>query len=579
MAAGNVKKELNQKLQKCNTGISGFDEISEGGLPKNRPTIVCGNAGSGKSILAMEFLVQGAVSHNESGVFFSFEESQKELVMNMASLNFNLQTLIGEKKLYIEHLEINKSETIDTGKYDLEGLFVRLQHAVKSIGAKRVVIDSLDALFYNLNTAILRQEMVRLFRWLKNNNVTALITAGMENNPVIRYELEQYVADCVILLDSRVVNQIATRRLRIVKMRGSDHGINEYPFIIDNNGLSVLPIISELKNYQLSKDRITTGINDLDGMLDGKGYFQGSSILVSGSAGTGKTSIATALIEAVCQKKIRSLYCAFEESTSQILRNMGSIGIDLAPYLKSGVLKFYSSRPTLQNLELHLISIKKLIELHKPEVVVLDPITNIMTEGINSEIRQMLTHFVDFLKAKNITGLFTAAITLDTIKSNPSDEGISAMVDTWILVRDVEENSERNRVINVLKSRGMNHSTQTREFVITNNGIRLLPIYISSDGILIGTAKLENTLREEEDDKLRESIVMHEKSEINKKRKIMEEGIAELKLNFEAELKYLQRTKVENALKKDSQKNTIAEITNLRNNKKSSAEKSKTRNK
>ena len=565
MALNNKKTISNVKLEKAPTGIKGFDEITEGGLPKNRPTIICGNTGCGKTVMSMEFLVKGTVQYNEPGVFMSFEETNSDLAANMESIHFDIGSLVKKKKLYIEYLEIDKTQIIEAGRYDLEGLFARLQNAINIIGAKRVVLDSLDALFSGLDHKVLREEIKRLFNWLKEKKVTALITSEIDNGFISEDGQEQYVADCVIRLDNRVSNQTATRRLRIVKMRGSSHGNNEYPFIIDINGMSVLPLISQLENQNLSTKRITSGIIDLDEMLDGKGFFEGSSILVSGSAGTGKTSIAVSLINATCKKKIRALYCAFEESSSQLTRNMLSIGLNIAPYIKSGILRFYSSRPTLQNLELHLISIQKIIEEFKPEIIVLDPVTNLMSEGINSEIRQMLAHFVDFLKGQNITTLFTAAITLETIKSNPSDEGISAMMDTWILVRDIEKNGERNRGIYVLKSRGMTHSTQVREFIITNNGIQLLPIYITPDGVLTGSAKLEDTLKELGKNRARENKNKIEKSEVERKRKIMEANIGVLKANFESDVEALNQAKGEKDLEEDTKKRNKREIIAIRN--------------
>jgi len=572
------KTPSSSKLKKTLTGINGFDEITDGGLPKNRPTILCGNAGCGKTVMSMEFLVKGALKYDESGVFMSFEETKEELTTNMASLQFNIGSLIAKKKIYIEYLEIDKGPTAEAGRYDLEGLFARLQHAINSIGAKRVVLDSMDALFYDLDSGILRLEIRRLFKWLKEKKITTIITCEIDSGFLSKNRLEQYVADCVIALDNRTINQTTTRRLKIIKMRGSVHGLNEYPFIIDSNGISVLPLMSQLANQQLTTNRITSGIKDLDGMLDGLGFFEGSSILVSGSAGTGKTSIAISLVHSACKRKIPALYCAFEESTSQLTRNMRSIGLNIEPFIKSGVLKVYSSRPTIQNLELHLISIQKIIEEFKPKIIVLDPVTNLMSEGINSEIRQMLAHFVDFLKGLNVTTLFTAAITQETVKSNPSDEGISAMVDTWILVRDIEENSERNRGIYVLKSRGMNHSTQVREFVITDNGISLLPIYISPNGILTGSAKLEQTLKEEVAGRLLQNKITSDNSEIERKRKELEERVALLRDQFESEARALSQTGIENGYKEKSLKKNKNEIINLRNKIKSSTEKSKVRN-
>ena len=579
MAPKSNQTVVSSKLKKAPSGIKGFDEITDGGLPKDRPTIICGNTGSGKTIITMEFLVKGALMYNEPGVFMSFEETKEELAANMESLHFDLAGLIKQRKIYVEYLEIDKSQNIEAGRYDLEGLFVRLQNAITSIGAKRVVLDSLDALFYGLDNNAIRPEIRRLFKWLKGKKVTAIITSESDNGFSTKDGLEQYIADCVIALDNRTVNQTTTRRLKIVKMRGSSHGINEYPFSIDLNGISVLPLMSQLANQSLSTVRISSGVKDLDSMLDGKGFFEGSSILVSGSAGTGKTSLAISLINATCKKKIRGLYCAFEESSSQITRNMLSIGLDIEPYIKSGVLKMYSSRPTIQNLELHLIAIQKIIEEFEPKIIVLDPITNLISEGVNTEIRQMLAHFVDFLKGKNITILFTAAITLETVKSNPSDEGISAMVDTWILVRDIETNSERNRGIYILKSRGMNHSTQVREFVITDDGLALLPIYISADGILTGSAKLEHTLQKEEQHKLLQNEIKGRTSEIERKRKMMEENIALLKTKFESEVAILNEIKVESDLVAESLESDKLEVTDLRNKIRSSSEKSKNRNK
>ena len=569
----------NIKVKKVFTGIRGFDEITHGGLPRDRITIISGNTGCGKTVMSMEFLVKGALQFGEPGAFMSFEETADELATNMESLDFDLANLVKKKKIYVEFLEIDKSQIVEAGKYTLEGLFVRLENAIDKIGAKRMVLDSLDALFGGLNSSLIRQEIKRLFRWLKQKNVTALITSETDSGFLTRDSIEQYVADCVIVLDNRIINQTAARRLRILKMRGSVHGNNEYPFLIDQNGVSVLPLASELKDVTLSSLRITSGIAELDVMLDGKGFFRGSSILVSGAAGTGKTSMAVSLVNETCKKKMRGLFCVFEESVAQLTRNMLSIGLNIEPYLKSGLLRFYSARPSIGNLELHFISIKKIIEEFKPEIIVLDPVTNLMSEGINSEIRNVLTHFVDYLKGKNITILFTAAITLETIKSNPSDEGISAMVDTWVLVRDVENNSERNRNINILKSRGMNHSTQVREFVITENGINILPIYLSSKGVLTGSAKLEHTLCKEEKNKLYENRIKNEMSEITRKRKMLRGETTLLNAELETEVEDLNRSRAEYDLKKETEKKNETEIINLRTRTRSSSEKSKDRNK
>ncbi len=477
-------KRSNVKFPKSMTGIQGLDVITNGGIPKNRPTLLLGNTGCGKTILAMEFLVHGIEMFNEPAVFLSFEEKTEELELNVRSLGFDLDKHLAENKIYLEHVNINQDIIKETGMYDLEGLFVRLGHAVKKVKARRVVLDSLDTLFFSFNPQMLRLEFKRLISWLKEKKLTAIITGEIGNTLFTRHGVEEYVADCVIILDNRVINQITTRRLRIVKYRGSIHGNNEYPFLIDEKGITVLPIISDVLLQRSSSKRISSGIEQLDVMLDNKGFYVGSSILISGTAGTGKTSIAATFAYSVCKSKKRCLFCAFEEAPHQVIRNMRSIGISLEPLMKSGLLNFYYARPTLQNLELHFISIKKMIKELKPSVVILDPITNLMTEGPNSDIRSMLTRFVDYLKIEQITVLFTAAITVGSIERNPSDEGISSMVDTWMMVQDIEVDTERTRSLCIMKSRGMLHSTLVKKFLISSKGITLSRIVIKQNGTL-----------------------------------------------------------------------------------------------
>jgi len=479
----------NFKFSKSLTGIQGLDEITNGGLPKNRSTLLLGNTGCGKTIIAMEFLVNGIVMFNEPAVFMAFEEKKEELMLNVKSLGYDLDTHIANNKLYIEQVRITPDEIIETGMYDLEGLFVRLEQAIYKVMAKRVVLDSLDKLFYGLDEKILRSEFLRLLTWLKEKGVTAIITSEIGDPFLTHKGIVEYVADCVIVLDNRTTNQIATRRLRIIKYRGSIHGNNEYPFTIDETGISVYPLISEAFQQESSSNRISSGIKDLDEMLDKKGFYEGSSILISGTAGTGKTSLAASFAYSVCKKNKTCLFCAFEEAPKQVIRNMQSIGFHLEPLVKSGILTFYYSRPTLQNLELHFLAIKKIIHEIKPIVVILDPITNLMTEGPNSDIRSMLTRFVDFLKTKHITVMFTAAITVGSIERNPSDEGISSMVDTWMMVQDIEVDAERTRSLCVMKSRGMVHSNEVRRFKISSEGINLSPIVIDKKRTLAATKR------------------------------------------------------------------------------------------
>lgn len=467
---------INTSIQKSPTGIKGFDEITFGGLPKNRPTLIVGGIGCGKTVLAIEYIVNGVEKFGENGVFMTFEEKTQELIENTSNQHFDISKLIKEKKILLEHLEIHHNIIKEAGTYKIDGLFTQLERAITLVNAKRVVLDSLDTLFNNLDLHIIRSEFKRLFSWLKEKKVTAIITAEIGDVFITRMGLEESIADCVIELNNRVTNQISTRRLRILKYRGSNHANNEYPFLINENGMSVFPIISQGLQQSVSSKRMATGIYDLDEMLEGKGFYWGSSILISGTAGTGKTSFIATFTKKVCESNLNCFFCAFEESPNQILRNMASIGIDLNSFFESKKLQFYFSRPSLQNLELHFLAIKEDIEKKTPHVIILDPITNLMTEGPNSDIRSMLTRFIDYLKTKQITVMFTAAITIGSIARNPSDEGISSMVDTWINLEDTESNGKRIRTLRIVKSRGMGHSRDFRNFDINNNGILLQPL-------------------------------------------------------------------------------------------------------
>lgn len=462
---------MTASLAKSLTGIQGLDEITAGGLPQGRPTLICGGAGCGKTVLGMEFLVRGALQYKEPGVFMAFEETEEDLRQNVRSLGFDLEGLSREGKVLVDYVRIERHEIEETGEYDLEGLFVRLGHAIDSIGAKRVVLDTLESLFSGLsNAAILRAELRRLFRWLKDKGMTAIITAERGEGMLTRYGLEEYVSDCVILLDHRVQDQISTRRLRIVKYRGSRHGTSEYPFLIDERGMSVLPITSLGLQHKASNERVSTGVSELDDMLDGSGYFRGSTVLCTGTAGTGKTTLASYLADATCRRGERCLYFGFEESPSQLIRNMGSIGLDLSPWVQQGRLRVTASRPTEQGLEYHLVLMHKLVEEFKPAVVIVDPITNFVTTGLLTDVKSMLTRLVDFLKGKQITAFFTS-LTPGGSHVEQTEEGISSLVDTWLLVRDLETNGQRHRALYVLKSRGMPHATDVRNFSLTSHGM------------------------------------------------------------------------------------------------------------
>ncbi|HJR78923.1 MAG TPA: circadian clock protein KaiC [Anaerolineales bacterium] len=473
MTPARQKKPRIKLLPKSPTGIPGMDEITGGGLPKGRPTLVAGAAGCGKTLFSMEFLVNGAIQYNEPGVFVTFEENAEELAQNVASLGFDLNELIKQKKLIIDYVRIERAEIEETGEYDLDGLFIRLGHAIDSIGAKRVGLDTVEVLFSALpNHAILRAELHRLFRWLKDKGVSAVVTAERGDGTMTRFGLEEYVADCVILLDHRVTEQVSTRRLRIVKYRGSLHGTNEYPFLIGKDGISVLPITSLSLEHKVPSGRVSTGVKELDDMLGGKGFHRGSSILVSGTAGTGKSSLAAAFVDAACRRGERCLYFAFEESTSQIIRNMRSIGIDLAPHVKKGLLQFHVARPTLYGLEMHLVTMYDLIKEYKPEIVVLDPITDFFAIGSKAEVKATVTRIIDFLKMNQITALFTS-YTSEEDTPDQTIVGVSSLIDAWLSLRNLESNGERHRGLFILKSRGMAHSNQIRSFHLTDHGIKI----------------------------------------------------------------------------------------------------------
>lgn len=564
------------QLPKTLTGISGFDEITQGGLPKGRPTLICGEAGCGKTLFSLEFIIRGALNFNEPGVFVAFEEKADELAQNVTSLGFDLNKLIKENKVKVDHVRIERSEIEETGEYDLDGLFIRLGHAIDSIKAKRVVLDTIENLFAGLkDEGILRAELRRLFQWLKEKNVTAIITGEKGTGTLTREGLEEYVSDCVVFLDHRVVNQISTRRLRIMKYRGALHGTNEYPFLIDEDGISVLPVTSMKLEAKVSSKRVSTGIGSLDEMLQGNGFYKGSSILVSGTAGTGKTSIAASFANACCEKNERCIYFAFEESPEQIIRNMKSIGMNLDEQVERGLLRFHASRPTLYGLEMHLVVIYKMIRKFKPSTVVLDPITNLITVGSVSEVKSILTRLIDFLQTEQITVMFTA-LSLNNIVNEQTDEGVSSLVDAWILVRDIELNGERNRGLYIMKSRGMQHSNQVREFTITSKGLLLEEVYLGSEGILTGSARDAHRLQQQTEEILNKHSLGRNDNEIERKRKELQMKIDNLTSEFESVKEELSNEFVQQKLRKEVLEQNRSEMGRIRGNKIAAAKKNST---
>ena len=542
MARKKTTREMPRAISKSRTGIDGLDELTGGGLPTGRPTLVCGGAGAGKTLFAMEFIVRGATEFSEPGVFMSFEERSEELAENVASLGFDLKQLISQKKLAMDFVRIERAEIEETGEYDLEALFIRLDHAINSVKAKRVALDTVESLFSGLgSTGVLRAELRRLFRWLKDRGVTAVITGERGEGGLTRHGLEEYVSDCVILLDHRVQDQISTRRLRVVKYRGTSHGTNEYPFLIDNTGFKVMPITSAGLAHVVTTERVSSGVPELDEMLGGKGYYRGSTILLSGAAGTGKTSLAAQFVAAAAERGERILYFAFEESSSQLLRNMKSIGLDLEAARKKGLLVFHAQRPTIYGLETHLASMQYEMDKTDPSIVVVDPITSLISAGTSQDAQAVSLRLIDLLKARGITSFFTS-LSHNGAASEATEVNVSSLMDSWLLLRDIEAEGERNRVIYVLKSRGMPHSNQIREFVISNRGIQLIKPYLGTGGVKTGSLRIAQEMKDEAERLARQQQIERRQRELERKKKLLDARVAELQSQYDAERDELLKT-------------------------------------
>ena len=520
-------------LPKTPTGITGFDEITGGGLPAGRPTLLCGAAGCGKTLFSMTFLVSGITEASEPGVFMSFEEEPADLAANVASLGYDLGDLVARRLLTIDHVKVERGEIDASGDYDLEGLFVRLGYAIDQIGAKRVVLDTIEALFSSFSdTTILRAELRRLFQWLKDRQVTAIITGERGDGQLTRYGIEEYVSDCVVLLDNRVEEQVTTRRLRVVKYRGSAHGTNEYPFLIDEQGISVFPVTSAGLDHVTSDEIVSSGIPQLDSMFERRGYYRGSSVLISGLAGTGKTTFAACFVDQSCRQGERCLYFSFEESQDQIARNMRSVSLELGQHLTSGLLRFESARPSLYGIEMHLAKMNRDITQFKPTTVVIDPISAF--RGSGTEVSSILLRLIDLLKSRGITALFTSLSSVDETMS-AADHGISSLMDTWISLSNNSSNGERNRLLYVLKARGMGHSNQLREYQITSDGISVIPAYIGTAGVLTGSARVTQEAHEREEEASLRQEAESRTREFTRKRQTVERQIADMLASLEAE--------------------------------------------
>ena len=521
------------KRSKVPTGIEGFDDITLGGLPAGRITLLLGLAGSGKTIFGLEFLVRGVRQYGEPGVLISFEETEEELTINSSSFGFNLQELVSSGKIAIDYMSVNPGEFIEAGRYDLDGLLVRIEHAVSSVGARRILLDGIPALFYGFSDAsAVRDVLVRLYGWLKDKGLTAVVTAESETE-MIRHGLGRSLPDCIVLLTERISNNFATRYLQVAKYRGSSHAVGEFPFLIGESGISLIPVTSIQPAYGVSSERITTGVPQLDKMLGGQGYYRGTSILVSGEAGTGKTSLAAHLAHASCQRGERCLYFAFEESEHEIIRNMCSIGIDFQPWLKEGLLRFRSSRATMYGLEMHLVTMHREINAFQPRVVILDPVTNLLSIASFNDVQIMVSRMIDFLKGKEITGLFTT-LTGSEFQESPGEVGVSSLMDTWIVLRNLEMNGERTRLLNIWKSRGMAHDSKVREFLLTDHGVELVDVYAGPSGILTGTARIAQQEKNDVEQVRRKHDLERQERQVQARRSTLEAQIATLRAEIEA---------------------------------------------
>ncbi|MGZ8724276.1 MAG: circadian clock protein KaiC, partial [Aeromicrobium sp.] len=505
-----------------------------------RSTLICGPAGCGKTLLAMEFLVRGITQFDEPGVFVSFEETADDLVANVASLGFDLAQLESDDQLVIDHIDVVCGELEEAGDWDLDGLFVRIGAAIDKVGAKRVVIDTIETLFGAFsNTAILRSELRRLFGWLRDRGVTSVITGERGDGTLTRHGMEEYVSDCVIVLDHRVTEQTSTRRLRILKYRGSLHGTNEYPFLIGATGVSVLPITSLGVRHTVSAEQMSTGVARLDSMLGDGGFYKGSTVLVSGTAGTGKSTLAAQYCDVSCRRGLKALYFAFEETEAEIVRNMSSVGIDLRQWVDAGLLQFQCFRPSLLGLEAHLFGLQKVVGEFGPAVVVIDPISDLVALGTGADVSAMLTRQVDFLKATGVTALFTSLNYNGELSQ--AEQQMTSLADTWLQVKTMEGNGEHNRLLYVLKSRGMATSNQIREFLLTNQGIELADVYVGPQGVLTGSARQAQEAKERSDGTERRDDLEQRRTNLERRRESVEAQTATLWREFEDEADIVRR--------------------------------------
>ncbi|WP_240236172.1 circadian clock protein KaiC [Nocardioides sp. CFH 31398] len=521
-------------LEKAATGIEGFDDITFGGLPRARATIVTGAAGSGKSMFGVEFLAQGARAYGEPGVLLSFEETADELVANAASIGVDLRAMADEGTLVVDSAAGDLDDLVQSGAFDLEGLLLRLAAAIDAVGARRVVLDTVETLFSTLpDETTVRREFARLLRWLKERDLTVVVTAERgQQGRLTRHGIEEYVSDCVVVLDHRVEDEVATRRMRVAKYRGSPHGTNEFPFLISGRGLVVMPLHHD-ELTEVSEERVSLGIPELDTMVGG-GVFRGSTIMISGSAGTGKTSIAACAADAACRRGEKALFLSFEEPSGQVVRNMRSIGLDLQHWIDKGLLVVQHMRPAITGLEAHLASLHMILDEHPAEVVVLDAVASLSRGVASYASASAVARDIAMLRLRGATTVLTALA--GTHDDPHTDVSASSLVDAWLLVRNVENDGERNRLLMTIKNRGSFHSNQVREFLLTDDGPRLVDVFVGPDGVLTGSAREQQEARDASTEDARRRDQERRRASIERRREEVEAQIATLRRQLEDEL-------------------------------------------
>ena len=558
-----TKGKVKSSSDIVSTGVKGLDDVLGGGIPQGHAMLLVGKPGTGKSILSMEYLLHGIELHKENGVYISFEESEKQIISNAASFGWKFEEMVKKNKLAISYIDMQPEQMRTVGDYDLSALILRVKGAIKKVNARRVVIDGINNLLSTFDDErIIRSDLLRLIREIKEVNATIFITGERGHDSWSKMGFEEYLADGLMHLDNRTDGNYQTREIQVVKCRGINHYTGKSPFIINSEGMSIRPLITADFDYKVLKSRVSTGIADIDNMLGGKGLYRGSTVYITGPSGAGKTSISSSFANGACSRGERALFLAFEESSDQIIRNMKSIGLSLDKWVNEKLLYFYTARATTNSLEGHLDNIMTMVREVEPTCVVLDPISAFRPIANENETKLMLIRLNDYLRARKITTVFTA-LSSDGEYSEHADVQLSSIADTWIVVRIMDYKGERNNVMQLMKSRGMSHSRQMKEMYFTGNGLKLQNVYQGPEGVLTGAARIG----QEKYEKLKEARNVIEidknRKKIERKKSLLEASIEALKHEYEEELEALHAA-IEEAEEQNSKiKETRKEIENI----------------